>query len=314
MRGEFHLIERLKSLIPRSLQGSIPIGDDAGVLPADRGQSFLFTTDVIVEGVDFRIGKGGAKPEAIGHKALAVNLSDIAAMGGTPLAFVAAFGIPPQFSEPWVERVSRGILHLARRFNVSWVGGDLSRANRFFISIALWGKAETKKLALRKGARPGDGIYVTGNLGGSIQGKHLTFLPRLREARFLVERFHPTAMIDLSDGFIQDLEQVLVSSRVGARIELDQIPISEAAWKRARTSRRRALKSALTDGEDFELLWTLPRKEGVRLNRAWPKQFPALRVTKVGEIVSRAPGRIDWQEKGRALRRLWFQKKGFVHF
>ncbi len=313
MRDEFRFIQRLKSLIPRALQGPFPIGDDTAVLPHDKKKSFLFTTDCIVEGVDFRIGKRGASPEAIGRKALAVNLSDIAAMGGKPLAFVAAFGIPKKIPERWVERVSKGMIRLAGESGAAWVGGDLTQADRFFISIALLGEGEKRKIVFRKGARPGDPIYVTGDLGGSILGKHLSFTPRLAEAQYLADRFHPSSMIDLSDGFIQDLGHILEASRVGARIKLERIPISPAAWRQARGSRRRALQSALSEGEDFELLFTLPERRAAELEKAWPRRFPRLPLTRVGKIVSR-PEKIHWEERGKSLRKLWFRKKGFSHF
>lgn len=312
MQGEFHLIEKLKSLIPRFLQGPFGIGDDAAILPTGAGKSFLFTTDTLVEGIDFLTGRKGPAPEAVGHKALAVNLSDIAAMGGRPTAFVVAWGIPRKYSEDWVERAAKGMIRLARQFHVLWVGGDISRSSRLFISIALLGEGETKKIVQRKGARPGNLVYVTGRLGGSILRKHLTFDPRLAEAQYLAGRFHPTAMIDISDGFIQDLEHVLTSSRVSARIELDRIPVSNDAWKKSRGSRRRALKSALTDGEDFELLFTLPPSEGNRLENAWRRRFPSLALARVGAIQRRV-GKIEWRERGKKVQ-LWFRKKGFLHF
>ncbi len=305
MLGEFQLIQRLKSLIPRRLQGPRGIGDDCAVLPSGGGKSLLFTTDALVEGVDFRMGKGGVSPEAIGYKALAVNLSDIAAMGGRPTAFVVAWGIPKKFSPAQVEKIARGILRLARFFRVAWVGGDISKASRFFISIALLGEASAEKVVERRGARPGDLIYVTGRLGGSIQGKHLSFTPRLAEARFLVSRFRPTAMIDVSDGFIQDLGHILDASRAAARVDLDRIPISQAV-------RRRALQSALTDGEDFELLFTISRRVGTQLEKAWKRKFPRLPLTRVGEI-RRGKGAIEWRQQGKKVR-LWFRKKGFTHF
>ena len=152
---EFQLIEKIKGLIPGNLQGTIPIGDDAALV-ASGPESLLFTTDVIVEGVDFRMEKGGARPEQIGYKALAVNLSDIAAMGGKPLAFVAAFGIPKKISGAWMARLSKSMVWLARKFRVSWVGGDISKSSRLFISIALLRRVEKGRAVLRKGARKGD--------------------------------------------------------------------------------------------------------------------------------------------------------------
>lgn len=312
MRNEFGLIHRLTHLIPRSLQGPYGIGDDCAILPVGGGKSLLFTTDVIVEGVDFLIGKGGARPEAVGHKALAVNLSDIAAMGGRPLAFVVAWGIPKNFSQDWIARAGKGMVRLARKFRVAWVGGDISRAGRLFISIALLGEGETRKLVRRKGAKPGDLIYVTGTLGGSILGKHLDFMPRLAEAQFLVRRFHPTSLIDISDGFIQDLEHLLKASRVGAMVDLDRIPISGAARSKSKDSQQKALQSALTDGEDFELLFTLPCRESSRLENVWRRNFPRLSLTRVGEILHGAP-KIKWVRKGERAR-LWFHKKGYTHF
>ena len=299
---EFQLIEKIKGLIPGNLQGTIPIGDDAALV-ASGPESLLFTTDVIVEGVDFRMEKGGARPEQIGYKALAVNLSDIAAMGGKPLAFVAAFGIPKKISEAWIARLSKSLVRLARKFRVSWVGGDISKSDRLFISIALLGRVEKGRAVLRKGARKGDSIYVTGSLGGSLKGKHLNFTPRVREGEFLASRFRPTAMIDISDGFIQDLEHILKASNVGASIELNRIPVSAAAQK--------SLRAALTDGEDFELLFTLAAAKGKKLETAWPQNFPRVLLTRVGEITG---GRgIHWRTKGKTVK-LWFRKKGYTHF
>ena len=310
MKGEFQLIERLKALIPRSLQGKIPIGDDAALLHFG-SRPLLFTTDVIVENVDFKTGKGGARPEAVGRKALAVNLSDLAAMGGCPLAFVAAMGIPKSFPPSWAERAAKGMIRLARKYRTAWVGGDLSRASRAFISIALLGKPAGLPVR-RSGARPGERIYVTGTLGGSIEGRHLQFEPRLREARFLAHRFRPSAMIDLSDGLIQDLGHLLTASRVGARVDLARVPVSKAALKRARGRTRPALRSALADGEDFELLFTLPPGRGARLEKAWKRAFPRTPLSKIGTVV-RGSGKIFWKE-GEQSKKLWFQKKGFTHF
>lgn len=267
-----------------------------------------------MEGIDFRIrGKERASPEQIGHKALAVNLSDIAAMGGKPLAFVAAIGIPKRFSQAWIERVARGMISLARQFKICWVGGDISRSDKFFVSIALLGEGETREIVSRKGAKPGDLIYVTGKLGGSIQRKHLVFTPRIREGRYLAGGIHPNAMIDLSDGFIQDLGHILSSSHVGARVTLDQIPISEAARDRAKGSEKKALMFALSDGEDFELLFTVARNKSERLEKSWARQFPAIPLTRVGEITFRS-GRIEWARSGKSVSKLWFRKKGFAHF
>jgi thiamine-monophosphate kinase len=210
-----------------------------------------------------------------------------------------------------MEKASRGILRLAKEFQASWVGGDISRSNQFFISIALLGEA--KRPVLRTGARAGDWIYVTGKLGGSISGKHLTFTPRIQEGKFLAAHFRPTSMIDISDGFIQDLEHILSGSKAGARVDLEKIPISAAAKRKAGAYGHTPLQSALSDGEDFELLFTLPRQKGAVLEKAWRGRFSGVALTRAGEITANK-GRIEWRELGKTLRKLWFQKKGFTHF
>ncbi len=312
MQGEFGLIEQLKSLIPPSLQGPFSIGDDAAILPNSSQKSLLFSTDVIVEGVDFLLGKKGARPEQIGHKALAVNLSDMAAMGARPVAFIAAIGIPKNFAQKSVERVAKGMISLAKKFKIKWVGGDITRSDKFFISIAILGEQNPKKIVKRSGAKLGDLIFVTGDLGGSILGKHLSFTPRVREALYLAEKFRPSAMIDLSDGLIQDLGHVLASSKKGAKVELAKIPISNAARKKSGENTRKALEYALTDGEDFELLFTLSKKQAKNLEQRWRKNFPHVRLTQIGALDSHA-GEMEWQEKGKRTK-LWFQKKGYSHF
>ena len=333
MTGEFELIERLKKMIPRSLQGGSLIGDDAGFLPRGKTGKLFVTTDMIVEGVDFRLGRGGAAPQDIGHKALAINLSDCAAMGGRPIGFVAALGIPKHFSVRFIEGVARGIIRLARKFRVAWVGGDLSGSKQLVISIALLGEPFSGKGILRSGARPGDPVFVTGTLGGSIRRKHLSFTPRLREAEFLAKRFRPSALIDISDGFIQDLGHLLTASRVGARINLDAIPISPTVLRMASSSLlspqrgerervprvrvrgdvRKSLYHALTDGEDFELLGTISKIKWCRLEKAWKRRFPTVRLSRVGEITGKSSG-VEWQTGKRSFKKLWFRKKGFAHF
>lgn len=311
MQDEFQFIQRLKSLIPRRLQGPFAIGDDAAILPVSSGKSFLFSTDVIVDGIDFVFGKG-ASPEAVGYKALAVNLSDIAAMGAKPVSFVAAIGIPKSFSQSTIERVAKGIVKLAKKFNVRWVGGDTTRSQKFFISISILGEQKPKRIVKRSGAKTGDWIYVTGELGGSILGKHLNFAPRIREGIFLAEKFSPSAMIDVSDGLIQDLEHILSSSKKGARVELSKIPVSRASRRKSRGNSLKAMEFSLTDGEDFELLFTISKKQAKTLERAWKNRFPGVRLTCIGQI--RPPGgELEWYQKGKRAR-LWFRKKGFKHF
>ncbi|MFA7001810.1 MAG: thiamine-phosphate kinase, partial [Candidatus Omnitrophota bacterium] len=156
MNREFALIEKLKKRIPRTLQGLIPIGDDAGMITLAKRTGLLVSTDAIVEGVDFRMS--GTDPALIGRKALAVNLSDMAAMAARPVAFVAAAGIPKGLGERWMLRFHEGMMRLAREYQVACLGGDLSRAREFFAAVTILGEAPKAGAVLRSGARPGDWI------------------------------------------------------------------------------------------------------------------------------------------------------------
>ena len=251
--GEFgliHSLKRFQGLTPRVVEG---IGDDAAVLALDSKRYQLFTTDMLVEGVHFTLREPA---KLIGHKALACNISDIAAMGGIPTSAVISIGLPPGIAVRYVQDIYAGMAALARKFKVSLVGGDTVKADQLVINVALLGEVEKKKLILRRGARPGDMILVSGPLGNTLKsGKHLKFMPRLKESRFLVEYFKPSAMMDISDGLAGDLGHILKASGVGAVLDADQIPRNPGA----------TLDSALTGGEDFELLFTLPAAQGSKL-------------------------------------------------
>ncbi len=243
--GEFGLIDALKKYMPVSKAVIKGIGDDAAVLPYSKKEYLLLTTDMLSENMHFT---RRMPPGAIGHKALACGISDIAAMGGWPTFAVISIGIPKNLSVRFIKDVYKGIERTARDFNVSIVGGDTIKTDKIVINIALLGMVEKKYLTTRDGARPGDWIFVTGPLGGSFKsGRHLNFSPRLAQARFLVENFKPDAMMDISDGLSGDLNHILKASRVGARLDHASIPRHKGA----------SLSQALNDGEDFELLFTL---------------------------------------------------------
>lgn len=341
MKSEFELIKLLRKKIPRKMQGKLGIGDDAAVLPGPGAERLLFTTDILVEGVDFIRRKTPAahvgavpagypavrrmvppRPELVGRKAVAVNLSDIAAMGGTPYAFVVSLGIPRNMNQKWILKFYDGVIALARQFGVLCVGGDISRAREFFVSIAMIGRARPQEIVTRRGARAGDWIAVTGKLGGSIFERHLTFEPRVKEARFLARRFHPTSMIDLSDGLVQDLGHILQESSAGAKLNLNKIPVSRDALKLAHGNSEAALRHALTDGEDFELLFTISGAKKKSLDRAWKRQFPRLKLSWVGKIAAAkqssqtavADDRILWTRDGKPAAAPRLAKKGFSHF
>jgi thiamine-monophosphate kinase len=299
--NEFELIEKLTRSLPTNKSVVTGCGDDCAVL--DLGlpdKLLLFKTDAIVEGIHF---KAAAPPEKIGHKALARCLSDIAAMAGTPTAALITIALPKTFEAAFIEAIYSGISALARKHDVAIAGGETTtNPERILISVAVLGLVPRGKAVLRSGAEAGDAIFVTGELGGSLAGRHLEFEPRLAEARWLAEHFPIHAMIDLSDGLAGDLRHILKTSRVGAELLTTAIPISRAARSRRREEPETAangthppaqasghkppLLGALTDGEDFELLFTVASKDAVPLLDAWKKQFPGLALTCIGKITA----------------------------
>jgi thiamine-monophosphate kinase len=269
----------------------------------------LFKTDAVVAGVHFT---ETALPERVGHKALGRCLSDIAAMAGTPTAALVTIGLPQTFEPEFVEAVYAGINALAQRHQVAIVGGETTASpERMFISVALLGWAGRGKCVLRSGAEAGDAIFVTGELGGSLAGKHLEFEPRLAEARWLAEHFAVHAMIDLSDGLAGDLRHMLRASRMGAELLSAAIPISRAARLAAKegSSTKPPLVAALTDGEDFELLFTLASKDAVPLLDAWKNQFPKLPLTCIGKVKAGEGISIRDKDTVRSLK-----LHGYTHF
>ena len=292
--GEFALIERFRRKIRTDSTVIKASGDDCAVLKFDKKRYQLFTCDMIVEGVDFLPGD---KPELIGRKALAISISDIAACGGIPRYCVVSLGMPKNTTVKRVDGILRGMVDLAAKYKLNIVGGDLSRASRLSIDVSMLGIVEKKYLCLRSGAKIGDIIFVSGELGGSIRGKHLCFTPRLKEARFLVENFRVNSMIDLSDGLSQDLGHILEQSKAGAVIYEGLIPLSSPA---------RNLEEALFMGEDFELLFTLSRKETKRFSK---EDFGIFKP--IGEIVEQKYGLrlVDKRNKEKIVR-----PRGFRHF
>ncbi|MGC8743809.1 MAG: thiamine-phosphate kinase [Verrucomicrobiia bacterium] len=284
--NELELIDKIKRILPQVSEPVITgIGDDCAVLDFKTGEGLiLFKTDAIVEGIHFT---PNTQPEKVGHKAIGRCLSDIAAMGGKPSAALITIALPKNFSPDYVERVYIGMKALASRYSFSIAGGETTtNPERLLISIAMLGTVEKDKCVLRNGAKPGDAIFVTGELGGSIEGRHLDFEPRVNEAIWLVNNFKPTAMIDISDGLASDLRHITVEQGLGAEILASSIPISEAAKKRARINptSKPPLTAALTDGEDFELLFTINPKSAVPLIDEWKKKFQNLRLTCIGKV------------------------------
>jgi len=285
--NEFELIEKLTHSLPTNKSVVVGTGDDCAVL--DLGlpdKLLLFKTDAVVEGIHFT---SATPPEKIGHKALARCLSDIAAMAGTPTAALVTIALPKNFDPAFIGKIYDGLNALARQHGVAVVGGETTtNPDRILISISLLGHVPRGKATLRSGAEVGDAIFVTGELGGSLSGKHLEFTPRLAEARWLAQHFSIHAMMDLSDGLAGDLRHILKASRVGAELLTTSIPISKAAKlaSRAESSAKPPLLSALTDGEDFELLFTVASKDAVPLLDAWKKEFPEISLKCIGKIIA----------------------------
>jgi thiamine-monophosphate kinase len=285
--NEFELIARLTKSLPTNKNVVVGAGDDCAVLDLGAADNLiLFKTDAVVEGLHFT---RETPPEKIGRKALARGLSDIAAMAGTPTAALVTIALPQNFDADFIAKIYDGLNALAEAFNVAIVGGETTtNPGGILISIALIGTVPRGKQRLRSGAKIGDAIFVTGELGGSLAGKHLEFEPRLAEARWLAEHFPSHALMDVSDGLAGDLNHILKASNVGAEILKSALPVSRAAKLRAKgssTAKPSAL-AALTDGEDFELLFTVASTDAVKLLDAWKNKFPQLKLSCIGKIVA----------------------------
>ncbi len=275
--GEDELIARLVELVPTGLNEEGP-GDDCAVVDDGGEDLVLLKTDALVEGVHF---VRDADAKKVGWKALARVVSDFAAMGGFPERFLVTLALPGSMSLEWVENFYRGMGTCFERYGAVLVGGETCRvpnSSAAVISVAATGRVERGNVVMRSGGKAGDAIWVTGELGGSLAGKHLDFTPRLDQARWLVEHFKPTAMMDLSDGIARDLPRLAKASDCGFLLDRASIPLSEGC----------DVKQALEDGEDFELLFTLP--EGLEIEIEWLQKFPDLKLTKIGSLVEKGAG------------------------
>jgi thiamine-monophosphate kinase len=308
--NEFELIRRLTRDLPMNESVKVGAGDDCAVLDVGaKTELLLFKTDAVVEGIHFA---GDTAPEKIGRKALARCLSDIAAMAGTPTAALVTLALPRKFDVEFVEKIYAGLSALAMQHGVAIVGGETTtNPERLLISIALIGFVPRGKVLLRSGARAGDAIFVTGELGGALAGKHLDFEPRLAEARWLADHFPVHALMDLSDGLAGDLRHILQASGVGAELLKRAVPVSRAAKLIAKRgdAAKPAFVAALTDGEDFELLFTVASKLAVPLLDAWKKEFPKLRLSCIGKIVTGQGIKLRDETGVRP-----FTAHGYVHF
>lgn len=294
--GESAYIDWLRRQIPSDSRVPIGLGDDAALLRL-AGQDAIVTTDMLLDGSCFRLAEAGAY--RVGRKAMAVNLSDVAAMAGMPVAAFVSVGLPRSGGRSIATELFRGMKSMADEFNVALAGGDTnSWDGPLVISITVIGEPSSRGPVRRNGAKPGDWLFVTGPLGGSIRGKHLDFTPRIREAQRLYESVELHAMIDISDGLAVDLGKLCAESGCGAVLRADAIPISEDA--RQMGDETSPLDHALGDGEDFELLFAVKPEDGQRL-------LNDASVTHIGEIV----GSGMWFERDDSRHAL--EPRGYEH-
>jgi len=297
--GEFCFINQIARRIKIDNSVVKGIGDDVAVIKYSKGKYLLFTSDMIVEDVHF-IRR--MRPEVIGHKALACNISDIASTGGIPKYCIISLGLPSNLDVSFVNRIYKGINKLAKKFYINIVGGDTNKARKIIINIALLGEVEKRKLILRSNAKIGDWIFVSGFLGGAlIKNRAANFVPPLKEAHFLVDNYKLNSMIDISDGLILDLSHILESSGVGANIYEEMIP----KYKNITT------QEALYTGEDYELLFSLSEKEARRLINNLTYKRRSTPFTHIGVITDKKL-KIKFIDKNHRIKIL--KPKGYKHF
>jgi thiamine-monophosphate kinase len=302
------------------------IGDDAAVvLPAKAREYWIITTDMLLENIDFRID--WIAPAELGHKSIAVNLSDLAAMGAQPRFFTVSMALPADISEKWILDFYSGMTKLSSSKGAWLIGGDLSRSKAgISISIAAIGESLNRKVLYRSGGKPGDILYVTGHLGASAAGlkllesgctrprsqaqrnaiaAHKKPAPRCETGLWLAQSGFTNCMMDLSDGLSMDLPRLCAESGVGAEVDVARIPVfSESAqWN------CNPLELALNGGEDFELLFAVPKAKAPLLEKAYPAKLP--KISRIGELTAKANS-IWLNTAGKERRRM--TESGYDHF
>jgi thiamine-monophosphate kinase len=278
--GEDTLVRKLTSNLSQGADVVLGPGHDcAAVEFGSRKWLRLLKTDCIIEGVHFF---PNTEPMRIGWKAIARAVSDIAAAGGEPLHALVTLAASPDQSLAKIEGIYAGLTRAAAEFGVSIVGGDTARApGGVFVSIAIDGRVRRERLATRSGGRPGDVVFVTGKLGGSIRGKHLDFYPRLAEAAWLTGKFRIRAMMDLSDGLGADLPRLADASGVGFEIDPAALPLNDGC----------SPADGMTNGEDYELLFAVRSDDAEKLQLKWTKRFPYVPLTRIGRLLEPSMGR-----------------------
>jgi len=300
--GELELVRQFSKTYIPGKDTVVGIGDDCSVIDLGvRGEYLLFTCDAIVEDVHFR--RKEASGFKIGWKAICAGVSDIAAMGGIPVSAVVTLALPASLSAVYTEDITKGLQAAAKKCDIDISGGDtVGSPESIMISVAVVGKVKKKGMVLRNGACPGDKILVTGALGGSIIKKQFEFVPRIREAHWLVSNFRINSMMDITDGLSLDLARINSASGVGAVLYEECIPVSKDAKKCANS-----LMHALNDGEDYELLFTT--KDADKIVKNWI--FSDVQISVIGEITEKQ-GKIFMVDKNKKVRNII--PKGYEHF
>lgn len=327
---EFSLIEKIKKNIRRYNKDVYKgIGDDAAAVKAAKDKYLLYTCDALVSGVHF--SQKYASAYQVGQKAAAVNLSDIAAMGGIPKHFLVSLFLPIGISEKFINELYKGILNECRKFDVDVIGGNIARNNKLIVDLFLTGEASFPKPLLRGGAKPGDLVLVTGTLGDSGAGlkilqnpnlkisaedkkflilRHLSPTPRVQEGQIIAKSERANAMIDISDGLSSDISHICKESQVGVKLYTDKIPVSDSLRVAAEVFGIPTLDLALNGGEDYELCFTVPAKFAPIITSEIEKSV-GTKVTIIGEIAPQKQGRVLIDKGGKESP---LNVKGWDHF
>jgi thiamine-monophosphate kinase len=323
--GEFGLIDRIRkwttSTDPALLQG---IGDDVAVIEM-RNKILLVTTDILIEGIHFN--RSWIDSYRLGKKALIINLSDIAAMGGIPKYFLISLGVPKNLSLPFVSSFYRGLKEEAKRFHIDLIGGDTSLSPKIVVNICLIGEGKKGDLLFRRGAKVGDDLFVSGTLGDAalglkilqkegatgrpkgLIGRHLSPTPRIKLGQALARHHLATAMIDVSDGLLIDTTHLLEENGVGARIWEDRIPLSRSYRKWIHSYSKNPYQIALTGGEDYELLFAASPEIRKRISDL--SSVLKIPITWIGEILPQREGFLIVKRNGKIYSP---HRLGFEHF
>jgi thiamine-monophosphate kinase len=291
--------DALLATLLRDLPGSRRlIGDDCAVVQFSHTKNLLvLKTDCVVEQIHFQ---PTTDPVLVGWKAMMRPLSDFAAASAVPQFALITLIVPATRSTSWVRKLYRGLQRAASRFDVAIVGGETSATRGpVAISVSISGFVEKNRWISRRGGKKGDDLFVTGRLGGSLRGKHLRFVPRIHESRWLTKNFRIHAMMDLSDGLGADLPRLAKASRLGFKIETNSLPLASGA----------NVNNAISNGEDYELLFAVSPRDRARLEQAWRKKFPKLPLTRIGFLTQRlnsaGPARTSTAQ---------LLRRGYVHF